>query len=607
MTGKDLFTREIDEALLRGAIDLAVHSLKDLPSRLPAGLGIVAVPAREDPSDVLISRAGEPLSALAPGSRIGSSSPRRRGAAPRRAPRPRRIRRAGQRRHATATAFGGAMGCDRARPGGPRAARTARRGERDPFGVRDASGDRTGSARRRRAGGSGRVAGARRLARSRALASGGGRREGASRPPRGGLPGAGGRSRAPPGGPASPERRRVRARTARELSDRRRSERRRSRGSWGGKSAGASSTSGPRTCSPSPARREAAPPRPPIGGAAVHRRPRPRARPSRESNARGRVAGAGRALRRLRPRDLHERGGCRAIPGARRPCRPPLRTSRCSRRGTGDGGAPRAERISQRPRRRGLRAFVARKPPGSTRRNARAPSPRRRRRRRASARARRARRGGRAADALPQGGADSTTRRSTTRSPTGRPRCSSPHPPPRRGGFSKGRRPHPLRLLRATPAIALGEPTEQALLSRGTRRVVDRTPADLRIRGPARRPPCRGRSAGIDSAGVTGFPTIRLRRLRRTPALRSLVRETRLSADRFVAPLFVRLGSGKREEILSLPGVFRLSPDEAVAEAQALAAVGVGPSSFSESRTTRTTSAARRGTTPPRCRRRCAG
>jgi len=74
---------------------------------------------------------------------------------------------------------------------------------------------------------------------------------------------------------------------------------------------------------------------------------------------------------------------------------------------------------------------------------------------------------------------------------------------------------------------------------------------------------------------VTGFPTIRLRRLRRTAALRSLVRETRLSPDRFVAPLFVRLGSGKREEITSLPGVFRLSPDEAVAEAQALSAAGV--------------------------------
>lgn len=57
--------------------------------------------------------------------------------------------------------------------------------------------------------------------------------------------------------------------------------------------------------------------------------------------------------------------------------------------------------------------------------------------------------------------------------------------------------------------------------------------------------------------------------------MRALVRETRLSADRFVAPLFVRLGKGLREEISSLPGVFRLSPDEAVAEAQGLATLGV--------------------------------
>lgn len=78
MTGKDLFTREIDEALLEGRIDLAVHSLKDLPSRLPAGLAIVAVPEREDPSDVLVSRDRTSLRALLPGSRVGSSSPRRR-------------------------------------------------------------------------------------------------------------------------------------------------------------------------------------------------------------------------------------------------------------------------------------------------------------------------------------------------------------------------------------------------------------------------------------------------------------------------------------------------------------------------------------------------
>jgi porphobilinogen synthase len=74
---------------------------------------------------------------------------------------------------------------------------------------------------------------------------------------------------------------------------------------------------------------------------------------------------------------------------------------------------------------------------------------------------------------------------------------------------------------------------------------------------------------------VTGFPTVRLRRLRRTPALRRLVRETRLSADRFVAPLFVRRGSNLREEISSLPGVLRLSPDQAVSEARLLSTLGV--------------------------------
>jgi hydroxymethylbilane synthase len=78
MTGKDLFTREVDEAVLHGRVDLAVHSLKDLPSELPAGLEIGAVPRREDPSDVLVSRGGAPLLALPRGARVGSSSPRRR-------------------------------------------------------------------------------------------------------------------------------------------------------------------------------------------------------------------------------------------------------------------------------------------------------------------------------------------------------------------------------------------------------------------------------------------------------------------------------------------------------------------------------------------------
>lgn len=78
MTGKDLFTREIDEALLDGRIDLGVHSLKDLPSRLPDGLVLAAVPPREDPSDALVSRDGLTLAALPRGVRIGTSSPRRR-------------------------------------------------------------------------------------------------------------------------------------------------------------------------------------------------------------------------------------------------------------------------------------------------------------------------------------------------------------------------------------------------------------------------------------------------------------------------------------------------------------------------------------------------
>ncbi len=75
---------------------------------------------------------------------------------------------------------------------------------------------------------------------------------------------------------------------------------------------------------------------------------------------------------------------------------------------------------------------------------------------------------------------------------------------------------------------------------------------------------------------MASFPEIRMRRLRRTPALRGLVRETRLSPEQFVAPLFVRQGKGRRDAISSLPGVYRLSPDEAVAEAQRLRADGIG-------------------------------
>ena len=74
---------------------------------------------------------------------------------------------------------------------------------------------------------------------------------------------------------------------------------------------------------------------------------------------------------------------------------------------------------------------------------------------------------------------------------------------------------------------------------------------------------------------MAGFPQLRLRRFRRTPALRGLVRETRLSVEQLVAPLFVRSGRKLREAISSLPGVARLSPDEAVAEARGLHALGI--------------------------------
>jgi len=83
-------------------------------------------------------------------------------------------------------------------------------------------------------------------------------------------------------------------------------------------------------------------------------------------------------------------------------------------------------------------------------------------------------------------------------------------------------------------------------------------------------------STTAPSAPATQRPVRRPRRTRRTAALRALVRETRLDPAMLVAPLFVRSGRAVREEIASLPGVGRLSPDEAVAEAEQLAALGVG-------------------------------
>lgn len=72
--GKGLFTKEIEEALLDGSIDIAVHSLKDVPSELPAGLTLSAIPEREDARDALI---GKPLAELGKGSKVGTSSLRR--------------------------------------------------------------------------------------------------------------------------------------------------------------------------------------------------------------------------------------------------------------------------------------------------------------------------------------------------------------------------------------------------------------------------------------------------------------------------------------------------------------------------------------------------
>ncbi len=75
--GKGLFVKEIEDALLSKEIDLAVHSMKDVPTALPEGLDILCVPPREDPRDALITHDGCRLDQLKPGARIGTSSLRR--------------------------------------------------------------------------------------------------------------------------------------------------------------------------------------------------------------------------------------------------------------------------------------------------------------------------------------------------------------------------------------------------------------------------------------------------------------------------------------------------------------------------------------------------
>jgi len=77
MEGKGLFVKEIEEALLAGKIDLAVHSMKDLPTELPSGLCLGAITFRQDPRDCLLSRDGFDLEELPEGAVIGTSSLRR--------------------------------------------------------------------------------------------------------------------------------------------------------------------------------------------------------------------------------------------------------------------------------------------------------------------------------------------------------------------------------------------------------------------------------------------------------------------------------------------------------------------------------------------------
>jgi len=75
--GTGVFVSALREALLRGEVDLAVHSLKDLPTAPPDGIALAAVPTREDPRDVVVARDGLTLGELTPGSRVGTGAPRR--------------------------------------------------------------------------------------------------------------------------------------------------------------------------------------------------------------------------------------------------------------------------------------------------------------------------------------------------------------------------------------------------------------------------------------------------------------------------------------------------------------------------------------------------
>ncbi len=75
--GKGLFIKELEEALLDGRADFAVHSIKDVPAVIPDSLVLAAIPAREDPRDALVSRTGARLAELPAGARVGTGSLRR--------------------------------------------------------------------------------------------------------------------------------------------------------------------------------------------------------------------------------------------------------------------------------------------------------------------------------------------------------------------------------------------------------------------------------------------------------------------------------------------------------------------------------------------------
>ncbi len=77
MADKGVFIKELEDALLAGAVDLAVHSMKDVPTETPRGLAFPAITKREDPRDCLISRDGRTLKDLPQGARVGTSSLRR--------------------------------------------------------------------------------------------------------------------------------------------------------------------------------------------------------------------------------------------------------------------------------------------------------------------------------------------------------------------------------------------------------------------------------------------------------------------------------------------------------------------------------------------------